>query len=163
MLIQHQWNNSVGLQSPWLLGAVPGSSPGSLPEIAPGGQRQPSRHTPLPLLPLLRVQSVSNSNSRPRPNVPFWVGIYYHALDFSQEEEEFPCALPVPSTTRFPRSWGAHPCFLTPDLGHPRLRSGKLLRLMRPGCFRFAFAPFSLQLGRLRKKKVGGRGREACA
>lgn len=27
---------------------------------------------------------------------------------------------------------------------------------MRPGCFRFAFAPFSLQLGRLRKKKVGG-------
>lgn len=26
---------------------------------------------------------------------------------------------------------------------------------MRPGCFRFAFTPFSPQLGRLRKNKMG--------
>lgn len=80
--------------------------------------------------------------------------VYYHTLDFSQEEE-FPRSLSVPPTTRFPRKWGAHPCLLTPDLGHPRLRSGKLLWLMQPGCFRFAFAPFSRQPGRFRKKKVG--------
>lgn len=62
-----------------------------------------------------------------------------------------------PGTTRtqFPRGWGAYPRLRTPDVGLPRPGSGKPLRLMRPGCFRFAFALSSPQLGRLRKNKVG--------
>lgn len=79
---------------------------------------------------------------------------------FPREEErwssrQLPGALRGPPATRFPRSPRAHPCLPTPDLGLPPPRSGKPPRLMRPGCFRFAFAPFSPQLGRLQKNKVG--------
>lgn len=76
-----------------------------------------------------------------------------------------PGSLRGPPATRFPRSPRAHPRLRTPDLGLPRPRSGKPRRLMRPGCFRFAFAPFSPQLGRLWKNKVGEGGplvKSAC-
>lgn len=96
------------------------------------------------------------------PGQTFPLGLVYShtRTPFPGEEErwrfgQLPGALRGPPATRFPRSPCAHPCLPTPDLDLPRPCSGKPPRLMRPGCFRFAFAPFSPQLERLRKNKMG--------
>lgn len=148
MLIQNQWsNNSMGLQSSWLLGDLPRSSPGSLPEILHWGPTLAFKPHSLGLcVPSSRSNQSRISTQDPDQTFPYEL-VYYHTVDFSEGEEDFPRALPGPPTTRFPRSWGSHPCLPTPDLGHPQLRCGKLLQLMQPGCFRFAFAPSSSQLG----------------
>lgn len=133
----------------------------SLTGASPLGANASSRATLLCLcVPSAGSQSVSSYNSRPRPNFPFWAGILSHAFAFprGRRSDRAPGSSWAPSEDypdQVSAQLGSPPSPPEPRPLPPTAALRELLRLMRPGCFRFVFTPSSPQLGTLRKKKVG--------
>lgn len=115
-------------------------------------------------VPSAGSQSLWSFNLRPRAHFfPFWAGMLLYAFAFprGRRSNRAPGSTWAPFEddphNKFPYSWGVGGtlAYRSQTLASRPRRSGKLLGLMRPWCFRFAFTPSSQQLERSRKNKVG--------